>query len=38
MKILGYVEDLRLHPAITFLNYGLKVTISPDDPGNFIFS
>jgi len=27
--------DLRVHPARTFLNYGIKITINPDDPGFF---
>ena len=30
---LGYILDLRCHPARTFLHAGLPVTISPDDPG-----
>jgi adenosine deaminase CECR1 len=30
---LGYVLDLRCHPARTFLHQGLAVSISPDDPG-----
>ncbi len=34
-QLLGYVEDLRLHPIISFHNYGLNVTINPDDPGFF---
>ena len=34
-QILGYVEDLRLHPIISYHNYGLRVTINPDDPGFF---
>lgn len=26
---------MRLHPGITFFNYGIPVSISPDDPGLF---
>lgn len=34
-QILQYVNDIRLHPAKTFLNYGIPITISSDDPGFF---
>lgn len=34
-QILRYISDLRLHPAKTFLNYGIKICINPDDPGFF---
>jgi len=34
-QILKYTIDLRNHPARTFLNYGIKMTINPDDPGFF---
>ena len=30
--MLRYVNDIRLHPLKTFLNYGIRVSISPDDP------
>jgi len=32
---LNYVADLRLHPIITFLNYGLRVSVSSDANGLF---
>jgi adenosine deaminase len=31
--VLGYVLDLRCHPARRVLPAGLPVSISPDDPG-----
>lgn len=34
-RILGYCTDLRCHPTRTLLNYGVKVSISPDDQGFF---
>ena len=34
-QVLGYVHDLRNHPALTYFSAGLAVTISPDDPGIF---
>ena len=34
-QILFYVDDMRNHPALTYLNAGLAVTINPDDPGLF---
>lgn len=33
--VLKYVNDLRMHPGVSFLNYGIKVSISSDDPGLF---
>ena len=34
-QILGYVEDLRVHPARYLLQQGIQCSISPDDPGVF---
>ncbi|MGB3849031.1 MAG: hypothetical protein WA958_03630 [Tunicatimonas sp.] len=34
-QILGYVGDLRVHPARAWLQRGIPCTISPDDPGVF---
>ena len=34
-QILGYVGDLRVHPARAWLQQGVPCTISPDDPGVF---
>jgi adenosine deaminase CECR1 len=34
-KVLGYVRDLRTHPTRSLLAHGVKVSISPDDPGFF---
>jgi len=34
-QILGYIRDLRIHPAIGYLNEGVQCTISSDDPGIF---
>ncbi len=32
-QVLGYVPDLRNHPAVFWMRAGLPVTLSPDDPG-----
>jgi adenosine deaminase CECR1 len=32
-QVLGYVADLRNHPAVLYINSGLPVIICPDDPG-----
>lgn len=32
-QVLGYVPDLRTHPALFWLRDGVPVTLSPDDPG-----
>jgi adenosine deaminase CECR1 len=34
-QILGYVGDLRNHPAVYYMKQGVPITISPDDPGVF---
>ncbi len=34
-QILGYVDDLRLHPAASYLAEGIQCSINPDDPGVF---
>ncbi|MEM1124446.1 MAG: hypothetical protein AAGJ18_28675 [Bacteroidota bacterium] len=31
-QILGYIRDLRMHPASTYLRRGVNCTISSDDP------
>ena len=32
-QLLGYVGDLRAHPAVAYINAGIPVVLSPDDPG-----
>jgi adenosine deaminase CECR1 len=32
-QVLGYVPDLRNHPAVSYVNAGLEVVLAPDDPG-----
>lgn len=31
-QVLGYIADLRNHPAVLYINSGLPVVICPDDP------
>lgn len=37
-QILGYVQDLRMHPASEYINRGIPITISSDDPQLFDYS
>lgn len=32
-QILGFIPDLRNHPAVSYINAGMPVVLSPDDPG-----
>lgn len=32
-RTLGYIEDLRLHPAVEYIKRGVPVAICSDDPG-----
>lgn len=34
-QVLGYVDDLRAHPALALIRAGLPVCINPDDPALF---
>ncbi|CAF1018353.1 unnamed protein product, partial [Brachionus calyciflorus] len=34
-QILGYVSDLRNHPAINFFRSGIPIVMGGDDPGSF---
>lgn len=34
-QILDYIDDLRIHPAVYYMNNGIQISISPDDPGVF---
>ncbi|CAH1784022.1 unnamed protein product [Owenia fusiformis] len=34
-QILGYVPDIRLHPAVHFLRAGVPIVLGGDDPGTF---
>jgi len=37
-QILGYVENLRMHPASEYINKGIPITISTDDPQIFDYN
>ena len=32
-QVMGYIGDLRNHPAVHYINDGLAVVLCPDDPG-----
>jgi len=34
-QILGYVSDLRNHPAVPLMRTGVRISINPDDPAMF---
>lgn len=34
-QILGYVPDLRNHPAVPLMRSGVRISINPDDPAMF---
>ena len=34
-QILGYVTDLRDHPAVTLMRSGVRISLNPDDPAIF---
>jgi adenosine deaminase CECR1 len=36
--VLGYIDDLRNHPAIGYLANNIPVVVSPDDPGMMSYS
>ncbi len=37
-QILGYIRDLRIHPASNYIRQGIQISISPDDPAVFDYS
>ena len=37
-QLLGYVQDLRLHPASLMLKHGVQCVISSDDPAIFDYN
>lgn len=34
-QLLGYISDLRNHPAINYLRSGIPIVLAGDDPGSF---
>ena len=37
-QILGYIDDLRMHPAHSWIRHGIPISISPDDQGLFDYT
>jgi adenosine deaminase CECR1 len=37
-QLLGFVPDLRMHPAHTFINNGIQISVSSDDPSIFNYT
>lgn len=37
-QVLGYLEDLRNHPVISYLNSGLNIVLGSDDPAVYHYT